>query len=565
MHNQGQKARQASRAETIPNASSLKLSTPRASADDSTGHGQKRIIEVDFCELADGTLLEMIEDPHDVTKTLLAICKDGRVRHAKKLVFGNQVFVPIPRDTEIIRHVRLAAGTKPCKSAEALLTGIITVLRYTLELSKEELILLGSFVLSTWLVEKLPIAPYVALVGPPGSGKTTALRVLSLLCRWSLLTADISSAAFYELCDRMTTTLLIDETATVDNRRQLLHLLRSGTTQDFVAIRKGNTYKSYGARVVSWLELPNDAALNSRCLIIPMTSCTRTDLLTPDNPRIQRAAQKLRRQLLQFRLLNYKTLMLPKISGEEELRPRTRDLLRALALPLGKEKQSCELLRLLLKQQESVREVLSAFESSVLDSLYDVIHAHPELNGLKVGQLAERVNANLRQRGERGKLTDKRVGNLLTSLHLTHRSRINTGCVLWLTRETREQIHALAHTYGVDARPTPKASAACEQCKSMAVHPTSSAKTIPVKESAPVTANKSREHGEHREHGKRRVRRKPDRRLRFPITWEESGVEESGPVEANNSHELGERRERGIGRARRKPARTVWAKILWQD
>jgi hypothetical protein len=564
MHDKGHKARQAPRAAIVPIAASSKNPTARASADDPTGRGQQRIIEVDFRELADGTLLEMIEDPHDATKSLLAICKNGQVRYAEKLQFGNQVFVPIPKGTEIIRHVRLAAGTKTCKSAEALLTGIITVLRYTLELSKEELILLGSFVLSTWLVEKLPIAPYVALVGPPGSGKTTALRVLSLLCRWSLLTADISSAAFYELCDRMTTTLLIDETATVDNRRQLLHLLRSGTTQDFVAVRKGNTYKSYGARVVSWLELPNDAALNSRCVIIPMTSCTRTDLLTPDDPRVQRAAQKLQRQLLQFRLLNYKTLTLPKISGEEELRPRTRDLFRALALPLAKEKGSCELLRLLLKQQESVREVLSAFESAVLDSLWDVIHAHPGLNALKVGQLAESVNANLRQRGESGRLTEKRVGILLTSLHLTLRTRINIGWVLWLTRETRAQIHSLVRIYGVDARPTPKASAACDLCKITNAHAISSAKTKPVEESAPATADKTRALGEHREHGTGRARRKPDRRLRVPIRWEERGARESGSAKANNSHELGEHREHGTGRARRKPDRRLRVPIKWR-
>ncbi len=466
MDNKGNKVRRASRAETVPNASSLNHSAPRSSADDATSQKLKRTVEVDFAELEDGTLLEMIENPQDATKSLLAIWNNGQVRYAEKLEHCHQVLVPIPRDAGMIRHVRLATGSQPYESAEALLKDIICCLHYTLELSPRQRVLLSSFVMSTWLVEKLPVAPYVAFVGPPGSGKTTALRILRLLCRRSLLTADISSAAFYELCDRMTTTVLIDETATVNNRRELFHLLRTGTSQDFVAVRKGSTFRSFGARAVSWTELPDDAALNSRCLLIPMTICKRTDLLAPTDPRVFHAAEMLQRKLLQFRLTNYNKLKLPEISCEKELQPRTRDLFRALALPLGEEKENCEGLLALLKQQESLQEVLSVYQSAVLESLYDVIHAHPEPNALKVSELTECVNANLRERGEVGNLKEKRVGNILTSLHLTNRSRLNSGYVLWLDRETREEIHSQARTCGMNSGPTPEMSARCELCQS---------------------------------------------------------------------------------------------------
>jgi hypothetical protein len=168
----------------------------------------------------------------------------------------------------------------------------------------------------------------------------------------------------------------------------------------------------------------------------------------------------------------------------------------------------CEELRRILKQQESVREVLSVFQFAVLDSLYDTIHAYPDLNALKVGDLAESVNADLRQRGEPGSLTEKRMGNLLTSLQLTIRTRINIGWVLWLTRETREQIHSLARAYGVNGGPTPELSAGCVLCQNMTAHPTNSSKTKPVEENPRAKANNAREHGEHRERGKRGTRNK---------------------------------------------------------
>lgn len=45
------------------------------------------------------------------------------------------------------------------------------------------------------------------------------LKILRLLCRRSLLTADVSSAAFYRACGRLIPTLLIDETATAGTSR----------------------------------------------------------------------------------------------------------------------------------------------------------------------------------------------------------------------------------------------------------------------------------------------------------------------------------------------------------
>jgi len=37
------------------------------------------------------------------------------------------------------------------------------------------MILLVHFVLSTWVIEQLPVTPYFALVGLPGSGKSTLM------------------------------------------------------------------------------------------------------------------------------------------------------------------------------------------------------------------------------------------------------------------------------------------------------------------------------------------------------------------------------------------------------
>jgi hypothetical protein len=108
-------------------------------------------------------------------------------------------------------------------------------------------------------------------IGLPRSGKSTALKALYLVCRRGMITSDISSAAFYRACDRLTPTICIDEAATAGQKKTLFlfHLLRSGTTRQAIAFREGQSYRAFGAKIVTWTEMPNDDALNSRCTSFP--------------------------------------------------------------------------------------------------------------------------------------------------------------------------------------------------------------------------------------------------------------------------------------------------------
>jgi hypothetical protein len=493
-----------------PPASSPSPSSKKAAKNS----GPKQLVEVDFRELADGTLVEAIEDRKDPSKSVLAIYKDGQVRYAEKLAIGSQVLIPVARTSAIIRHVSFTNGAEVFKSVRDLLADVLYVVLLTLDLSLEHSILLSSFVLSSWLTEKLPVAPYVALIGAPGTGKTTALRVLDLLCRRSLLTADISSAGFYELCNRMTTTVLIDEAATATNRREVLHLLRAGSTQGLAAIRKDNSYRLYGARAISWLELPDDAALNSRCILIPMKCCRRTDLLSPSDPRVLDVAQRIRRRLLQFRFMNFNTLTRCTIPGEGELHPRTRDLFQCLAMPLNSDLEGCELLLSILKKQESLREVLTNQQSAVLDYLFEMIHAHPNFSGLRVGEMTKQVNAILRERGEPRMITEKKMGLILTSLHLTNRTRTNEGYVLWLDIETRKEIHALARAHCAKTAPDPDGKASCNLCRHAISTGSTGTTNKPDTQCTPVkTSTPERESGERGVTGQAK-RKKPTRSTR---------------------------------------------------
>ena len=407
--------------------------------------------EVDFAEIEDGTLIEMIEDPNDPANSLFAVYKNGIVQIAAMVECANRLLVPLLREETIFKHVRLPQGTKPYKSAIELLAGITVLILGCADVSTNDATLIAAFVMSTWFIESLPIAPYLALVGLPRSGKTTLLQVLNLLCRRPLLTADITSAAFYEVYEKLGPTLLVDETLTAGNRRELFHLLKTGTTRGSVTLRKGRSLKAFGPKVITWTELPNDAALNSRCVIIPMQETNRTDLAKPTDKKILDLAGDLRKELLQYRLEKYHSLRVPKVEGDERLHSRTRDLYQSLALPLGADSGLGEhLVHLFEKQQEINREPLSPACAAVLRFLYLWIHLN-----LKEGKCAQKdltfgVNLNLERLQETFRLNAHEVGRALTSLGFTNRKRTNAGFILWLDVRTRKRIHNLAHDHAID-------------------------------------------------------------------------------------------------------------------
>jgi hypothetical protein len=441
-------------------------------------HGRKRkptlisppIVETDFAELEDGSLVEMIEDPDNPSRTSFAVFNNAEVCFTDQIESGNQILRPIPRESEIVRHFQLPRGVQPYKSLGSLLRRMNDdILSRCLDLEDDYTFLLACFAVSTWFIDSghLPIAPYVALVGLPGSGKSTVLKILRLLCRRSLLTADISSAAFYHACERLTPTLLIDETATAGQTRQLFHLLRTGTSRDVVALRKGQSFSAYAAKAVAWNALPNDSALNSRCIVIPLHETKRPDLARPGDPEIIAAANDIQMQLLQYRFEKLRTLRPTKVPGDEGLHARARDLYEALGLALEENTECCKwLLRCCEDQQRANREPLPPKEAAVLQTLYKAIHqTSPNYEIYQIVLLTSMVNADLERTGARFRLTPRGVGEALSSLGITNRTRTNRGWFVWIDRKEQKRIHKLIESYGLDSESYLPSEAICKICE----------------------------------------------------------------------------------------------------
>ena len=264
-----------------------------------------------------------------------------------------------------------------------------------------------------------------------------------------MLTSDITSASFYATYNLVTPTMIIDETATAGDRRALFHLLRVGSTKGSVVIRKNKAFNAYCSKVVCWTELPIDAALNSRCVIVPLQESERANLWRVTDPKIQTLADDARQMLQQYRLENYNRLSLARVPGAEHLNSRTRDLYEALALPIDDANIRGFLAMQFQQQQNFNREPLSPVQAAVLQTLDSYIHAcGTDATGVN-SNLTDAVNPRLEYDRERFHASPHQVGHVLTSFGLTERKRTNAGWVLLLSRDTRARIHTLLRRYAI--------------------------------------------------------------------------------------------------------------------
>jgi len=430
---------------------------------DSSG---RRLVETDVIE-GRGWCADLVRAQNG--KLVLAKYQNDRydepAEGANTLEFESYVACA-PEEDEVTRHIYFAAenrcyGVPP--SEDVLLERIERFLSCCLDLDSNYLFLLACFVISTWLADWLPVAPYIALVGLPGSGKSTALHALYLICRRGMITTDISSAAFYQACDRLRPTLCIDEAAGTGQKRMLFHLLRSGTTRHALAFRQGQSYRAYGPKVVAWTEMPDDSALNSRCIIIPMQE-TSQDLLRPMDPVIQQRAALLRANLHMYRIKNYRMLGLRTIPDVGHLRSRERDLYEALAFSIWDSSEACQRLLDIFANQAD-REPLSPYQIAVLEGLFQQIHAYPDEGAFALCQLRKAVDHVLKESGEHFRLNEKAISGELSTLGFVHRKRTNAGWVVLIDRRARTRVHDLLSLYCIDSPAKFLSSQQLDECE----------------------------------------------------------------------------------------------------
>jgi hypothetical protein len=431
--------------------------------------------EVTFAELKDGTFVDLIRDPDDWEHFGFIIRRPDGVGFKDHVVDGDRI-LKIPQGYEhILRNLVLPSGVMPYQSASALARKIRDAIRSCVDVPNPYPSLLAAFALYTWIADRLPSAVYLYITGLPESGKTALLQVMRLFCRRSLLTADTSPAGVSEVCSMFSPTIMIDE-AECDRRgssRDLARLLRAGTNSNQPVVRARSYGSVFGPKILCSEDLPDDLALLSRCIVIPMTQGDTSKLRRPTDPDILESSRELQKRLLGFRFEVLSKVQPVCVPGAERLSPRRQDLLAALASPFSGDPDWPELLlQCLANTDEWSRPSLLPEEAAVLDGLWSICHSRRGYAFVSIKELLSLIVEICEDADENVHLDSAAVGRILRKFAIGPSKHTNSGNGFLLIDKSRLSIHKLVRKYGL-ALVAPALACcsqkSCKLCESMEI------------------------------------------------------------------------------------------------
>ena len=194
---------------------------------------------------------------HSVTETVIHPAHAHELRfetwngHKAKISnsmrYGGGEFIPGRICAGIGRAVRFPPPSMPFGSPTKLMASMRSFLVRYVQLAPGTAALLVAFAVASWFHDCLPIAPVLYLLGSEKEAKLV-LRLLSTLCRRSLLLADIDVAALRTLPEGLNVTLLLSQR---DLSKRVRKFLLASVDRHFHAAQGNNNLETCGARAIS--------------------------------------------------------------------------------------------------------------------------------------------------------------------------------------------------------------------------------------------------------------------------------------------------------------------------
>jgi hypothetical protein len=404
-----------------------------------------------------GALVETIRDPENPERLMFLRWENEKVGLVRSIERDEKVFVPPDPTSRSFPELSLPSGILRCGEPAELLAEIMSTISTFVRLRDEQLLILATFVLTSWFPDCLEVAPYIWIVGPLGSAKTNLSKLLRCLCRRGLIAGDLRAGSVYKLTDSWDPTLIIDELESPS--AELLRILRTGSVPGVPTYRNGQRFSAYGLKAIATRQPLGDSALLSRGLIVSILP-TEDDLLPLDEATMQKIGDEYQAKLLTYRLTNHaavKHFLMP--SGTlQGLSPRMKQIARALAAPLLGDPQGTSDLLAILRgcDAEARNERWLEPEWLVASALFEVSHEGMErgqlVSDILVGGIAYHVNKKLQNQGEDIRLGARKVGDVLKSLGVRTERLSRLGRGLTLTLAVKRKIHEVARQLSIDRR-----------------------------------------------------------------------------------------------------------------
>jgi hypothetical protein len=408
----------------------------------------------------DGSILEMIRIPNGEMRLLTWNGKSAKT--AAQFVRHGETFAPLHLDPSISHWLQLPSDTVEYGSTRTLFTEISELISRT-EVD-DVVVKAASFtVFGTWMVEYLPVAPFLWIVAPPTSAPGPLLQLMQLLCRRSLVVSDISAARFRFLPADLRPTLLLD---ICQESRQMLNFLRASKRHRALIASGGKAVDAFGARIVFSHEPLRNLASAGFPLEIALPPA-RQHNPAMSSSEAERVGAEFQAKLLQYRIMNWAKVRTPAFELNQFSIPMQETAHSLAASIVDDDDLQSQIVPLLKTIDREIRvDRASLLTAIVLEALLARCHSTTG-KYFPVTDLTADVNTVLRGRGEMVEVSPENIGWTLRALGL-HTDFIPGGRKgLVLSNDVRKKIHGLAAAYGVRTLRELPAKIDCALCAAL--------------------------------------------------------------------------------------------------
>ena len=394
----------------------------------------------------DGTIIELVSGPAGTNKPNLLLWNGVAATISSELKHDEQTYVAPEITASLYHAIRLPIKSTGYGSLEDLFSGIAELFRNHSGLSDRQSRLLTAFALTTWVADRLPIAPPVVISAPDEASGINVLRLLSCICRRPLLLGETTASGFRTLPMHLGITLLINQQSMKPN---LQRLLRASTFRGLnLPGNQGSLVDLYGPKAIL---CGSDAELNclgDGALQISMAP-SRLPSTEFDERKQDEISMEFQPRLLYYRLRHFATVNDSQVEVVEftsAIRPLAAAFAKCLA---DNQKLAHDTIHLLRRQDDDVKGKRFLDVNCVVVEILSTLVHDPKQKSIQVVELAKYVNALLRSRGETIEYSAEEIGWSLSKLNI-RRHTTSSGRQIPLGRDNGIIVHQTAAGYGLE-------------------------------------------------------------------------------------------------------------------
>jgi hypothetical protein len=315
------------------------------------------------------------------------------------------------------------------------------------------------FCISTWVGDALRLQPPAFVTGPNPLEGLCFLRLLHALCRRPVMLAGTRAAAWHSLSPLFETLLIFRPEL---GPKYLRNLLSCSNYRGIYIPGSHGVQELCRPKAVFVLDdAGQDDYFQRECIHFCLDGRSKYAALKDD--RIEEIAAKFQPQLLAYRLWNWVKVYNAGTS-KSTFSPAIRNVTSALAAcVIADEQLQQRVISLFEDDDEEERAHLCTEPRLVLvEVLLALVHMGEQK--LTMQQLASKMNALLRERGDFREYSPIEVGWKLRALSFVRRRR-SQGRILFLGPDESRRIHEIARSLGVSEFHKPKGI--CHWCKEL--------------------------------------------------------------------------------------------------